>query len=218
MKQNLKTATFLLICTLAVSFFIAMAPAQAGRESEVTFFIRNMKKKVPAIDTNYASAEDLAGLFSASVVTLDGGKAIRVGHVYYDYRIRPYNGKAYVDVEPFLKHFELSYKKTGTQNYSTSERRIPILTTIYTKPAPKAQVTFTRNGKQVEMDMLKIKTKDFVDLEEFASNVRARYNVDKTTGRAEINSKPISLWLEYNGKVYALVDDLEKATNQNVKY
>jgi len=210
--------TKIIVVMAAVLFATLVFTAQAfaqGADPNIhgfVIYIRSFKHIVNGISQMYANGEELGKLYGVNVVSLDEGKAMKVGHLYYDAAIKPYKGKAYVDPSIFFTMFDMSYEKTNGWTYTSNETCIPMFNNIMLSNGYQPEGTVTLASGVVREPVLTLRGRKFAELDLLSAAMYITPIKDIARGIIMMNGKRVDRWIPYNGKIFVCLDDVTKAT------
>jgi hypothetical protein len=205
-KQGIKKTAFLLILIgLVVGLLQAYAVAQ--QKSTFIIYVRGNKKDLGGVDQKYVNVEEFFEYFGVPAESIEEGRSVKIGHLFYNKSIRPVAGKAYTDGVALFNFFGLPYTQANNWTYRLNISSIPMFNRTLHKFQEKVSVTVENRTRTVTA--LNINNAVYLPVEPLNEIITGRYATD-ANGRLTFEGKQIDRWINTAGNTYVLADDLRK--------
>ncbi|MCE1249009.1 MAG: hypothetical protein LWY06_20415 [Firmicutes bacterium] len=221
MSSEFRTTAAIL---LAVLFAVSMTAGLMAQEKDpnlhgVKFIYQSRPVMATATKNEYVSSKFLAEFFDVEIVPAAGGRALKVGGVYYGKDQLSYKGETYVRASTFLRFFDVGYAQANQWTYDVKESSLPMFDTALYRAQNNAKIKIGSNDGTA--DIVMIKRRKFIALDDAAKVAGLSESAVDTSGSSsgiiKLNGKMVDRWIEHNDKVYGLTEDLTTVLGKTVQ-
>lgn len=192
----------------------AFSPAQPSDTHGFVIFVKGKKYVLHGYKKKFVRVDELAKIFSARATKLQGGKAVRIGHLYYDKGLKQYKNRVYVNALEFFRFFNMPGKKISDWYYRMKVDKIPML--------DRSSMTYKSEGNlklediNIYATICYVRNRKYVELESLLNIIKATPSWE-SDGILLINGERVDRWFKAGGKVFVYTRDVSKATGKDIR-